>query len=61
MNAFCKQARNISKYYFPAMKYLLLALFGECWSMSIKDKDIFKPLSDEMIEYINKYSGANRR
>ena len=40
------------------MKYLLLALFGVCWATSIKDKDIFKPFSDEMIEYINKYSGA---
>ena len=40
------------------MKYLLLAVFGVCWATSVKDKDIFKPISDEMIEYINKYSGA---
>ena len=45
-------------HYFPAMKYLLLALFGVCWASSIKDKDVFKPFSDDLIEYINKYSGA---
>ena len=43
------------------MKLLLLALFGVCWAgpQSIKDYDLFKdPFSDEMIDYINKYSGA---
>ena len=40
------------------MKYLLLALFGVCWATFIKDKDIFKPFSDEIIEYINKYGGG---
>ena len=43
------------------MKLLLFALFGVCWAgpRSIKDYDLFQdPFSREMIDFINKESGA---
>ena len=47
--------------FFSVMKLLLLVLFGVAWAgpRSIKDYDLFQdPFSKEMIDFINKESGA---
>ena len=52
---------NVGPFFLSDMKLLLLvALVGVCWadSLSIKYRDVFKPFSDDLINYINKQSGA---